>query len=53
MGAISLLQNLALLSVGTTVKTGNPFAAKLNKSLWTALTTGESGSGDLRYTLNK
>jgi hypothetical protein len=50
---IAALQNLARLGLGTTADAGNPFAAKLNKALWTALTTGEGGSGDLRYTLNK
>jgi hypothetical protein len=31
----------------------NPFSAKLNKALWTALGVSEGGTGDLRYTLNK
>lgn len=31
----------------------NPFAAKLNKALWTARAVAEGGDGDLRYTLNK
>ncbi|WP_375410313.1 DUF2793 domain-containing protein, partial [uncultured Methylobacterium sp.] len=47
------LQNLSRLGLGTTADADNPFAAKLNKALWTALGTGEGGSGDLRYTLNK
>ncbi|MBN9073194.1 MAG: DUF2793 domain-containing protein [Rhizobiales bacterium] len=46
-------QNLALLGVGTTADTTNPFAAKLNKALWTARASGEGGDGSLRYTLNK
>lgn len=50
---LTVLQNLTRLGVGTTADANNPFAAKLNKALWTALTTGEGGSGDLRYTLNK
>ncbi|WP_245447303.1 DUF2793 domain-containing protein [Methylobacterium sp. 17Sr1-1] len=50
---ITVLQNLARLGIGTTADANNPFAAKLNKALWTALTAGEGGSGDLRYTLNK
>lgn len=45
--------NLTRLGLGTTADADNPFAAKLNKALWTALGTGEGGSGDLRYTLNK
>lgn len=47
------LHNLKRLGLGTTADADNPFAAKLNKALWTALGTGEGGSGDLRYTLNK
>ncbi|WP_246737152.1 DUF2793 domain-containing protein, partial [Methylobacterium sp. DB0501] len=50
---LTALQNLARLGIGTTADAANPFAAKLNKALWTALTTGEGGTGDLRYTLNK
>ena len=50
---LTVLQNLTRLGIGTTADAGNPFAAKLNKALWTALTTGEGGTGDLRYTLNK
>ncbi|CAO4162806.1 DUF2793 domain-containing protein [Methylorubrum populi] len=50
---LTLLQNLSRLGIGTAADADNPFAAKLNKALWTALTTGEGGSGDLRYTLNK
>nr|WP_246775858.1 hypothetical protein [Methylobacterium aquaticum] len=47
------LQNVTRLGVGTTADATNPFAAKLNKALWTASTAGEGGTGDLRYTLNK
>ena len=50
---LTVLQGLARLGLGTTADAENPFAAKLNKALWTALTTGEGGTGDLRYTLNK
>jgi len=50
---LTALQNLTRLGLGTTADAQNPFAAKLNKALWTALTTGEGGTGDLRYTLNK
>lgn len=51
--AITTLQNMALLGIGTSADAINPFAAKLNKVLWTALTSSEGGDGDLRYTLNK
>ena len=47
------LQSLTRLGLGTTADATNPFSAKLNKALWTALGAGEGGSGDLRYTLNK
>jgi hypothetical protein len=49
----SELQNLSLLGLGTTANAANPFSAKLNAALWTALTTAEGGTGDLRYTMNK
>jgi hypothetical protein len=51
--AITALENLTGLGVGTTPDAGNPFAAKLNAALWTARYAGEGGTGDLRYTLNK
>jgi len=51
--AITELQNLTLLGIGTAADAANPFAAKLNKALWTAKTAAEGGDGDLRYTLNK
>jgi hypothetical protein len=47
------LQNLSLLGVGTTADAANPFAAKLDTALWSAKYTGEGGTGDLRYTMNK
>ncbi|WP_232632049.1 DUF2793 domain-containing protein, partial [Methylobacterium sp. Leaf118] len=50
---LTALQNLARLGVGTAADADNPFAAKLNTALWTALTAGEGGTGDLRTTLNK
>ena len=51
--AITALQNLTLLGIGTTADAANQFAAKLNKALWTAKTVAEGGDGDLRYTMNK
>lgn len=50
---ISALQSLALLGLGTEADAENPFAAKLNKALWTARGTAEGGTGDLRFALNK
>ncbi|MDB6179495.1 hypothetical protein PAF17_18615 [Paracoccus sp. Z330] len=47
------LQELLLLGIGTSADAANPFSAKLNAALWTALTTGEGGTGDLFYTMNK
>src|SRR6185436_3722907 len=51
--ALGAIQNLALLGLGTTADSTNPFSAKLNKALWTAKTAAEGGDGDLRYTMNK
>tara|TARA_R110002073_G_scaffold54781_1_gene140883 strand:- start:9687 stop:11189 length:1503 start_codon:yes stop_codon:yes gene_type:complete len=50
---VSTLQNLDRLGVGTTADETNPFSAKLNSVLWTALGMGEGGTGDLRYVMNK
>ena len=50
---VTALQSLTRLGVGTLADAQNPFSAKLNKALWTALTVPEGGTGDLRYTLNK
>ena len=47
------LQGLTRLGLGTTADAANPFAAKLNGALWTALAAAEGGNGDLRVTLNK
>ncbi len=51
--AISELQNLTRLGIGTIADATNPFSAKLNKALWTAKTAAEGGDGDLRYAMNK
>lgn len=47
------LDDLDRLGVGTGADEANPFAAKLNSALWTARETGEGGTGDLRYVMNK
>jgi hypothetical protein len=46
-------QNSPHLGIGTKTDAINPFAAKLNEALWSALFAGDGGDGDLRYTLNK
>jgi len=51
--AIHALQNLSLLGLGTAASAGAPLSAKLNTALFTARATGEGGSGDMRFTLNK
>jgi hypothetical protein len=51
--AITELQNLTLLGVGTTADGTNPLSAKLNNALWVAQSVAEGGSGDLRYVLSK
>ncbi|MBX9460305.1 MAG: DUF2793 domain-containing protein [Brevundimonas sp.] len=50
---VGVIQNLARFGVGTTADAVNPFAARLNKALWTALATADGGDGDLRLTFNK
>ena len=49
----TVLQNLALLGVGTTADATNPLAAKLNNALFAAKTVAEGGDGHLRYKLSK
>lgn len=53
VGGPSELQNLAHLGVGTAADDANPFAARLNNALFTAMPTGDGGSGDLRLKINK
>ena len=45
--------SVSRLGINTTADAANPFAAKVNKLLFTALGVGEGGDGDLRMTLNK
>lgn len=52
-GTADILQNVRRLGIGTAADAGNPFSARLNGALWTALPVGEGGTGDLRYVLNK
>lgn len=40
-------------AVGADPDDGNPFTARLNSALWTALDFASGGSGDLRMVLNK
>ena len=47
------LQDMALLGLGITADSSNPFSTKLNAALWTAKTVAEGGTGDLFYTMNK
>ncbi|WP_029415691.1 DUF2793 domain-containing protein [Brevundimonas bacteroides] len=46
-------QNLTRLGLNTEADAINPFAAKVNKALWTARPEADGGDGDLRITLNK
>lgn len=50
---LGVAQALTRLGIGTTADAVNPFAARLNAALWTALEAGSGGTGDLRLTLNK
>ena len=47
------LQQVTRLGLNTLADANNPFAARLNKALWTALDSGSGGDGDLRFTFNK
>jgi hypothetical protein len=51
--AITSLNNMTLLGVGTTANATNPFSAKLNNILWVARTIAEGGDGDLRWKMSK
>ena len=53
LAALTSLNNMALLGVGTTADATNPFSAKLNNILWVAKTIAESGDGDLRWKMSK
>ena len=50
---LGALQVLTRLGVDTTADATNPFAARLNKALWTARSVSDGGDGDLRLTFNK
>lgn len=50
---LDVIQNLTRFGIGTAADAVNPFAARLNKALWTALASGDGGDGDLRLTFNK
>lgn len=50
---LAMVGPLDRLGVGATADASNPFAARLNKALWTALEAASGGDGDLRMTLNK
>lgn len=47
------VQNALVLGLGMSADGTNPFAAKLNSALWTALYSADGGNGDLMQTLNK
>lgn len=50
---LGAVQGLGRLGLGTTADAANPFSARLNAALWTALDIASGGTGDLRLTLNK
>ncbi len=52
-GGGGALQNVTLFGLGAEADADNPFSAKIGKALWAAKETGDGGTGDLRYTLNK
>lgn len=47
------VQGLERLGINASADAANPFVARLNAALWTALENGSGGDGDLRLTLNK
>lgn len=47
------IQNAAEIGIGMEAMSGQPFSAKLNAALWTALYAGDGGTGSLMTTLNK
>ena len=51
--AIHALDNLTRCGVGTAADVINPLSAKLNAALFTARGVAESGTGDMRFKLNK
>jgi len=50
---LEVIQQLTRFGLGTIADVDNPFAARLNKALWTALASDAGGDGDLRLTFNK
>ena len=50
---LGAVQALTRLGIDTTADATNPFAARLNKALWTARSVSDGGDGDLRLTFNK
>ena len=53
VGAITNLQNLALLGIGTTADATNPFSTRINNVLHAARTVAEGGNGDIKVKLSK
>ncbi|HWK97655.1 MAG TPA: DUF2793 domain-containing protein [Pseudolabrys sp.] len=53
ISALTSLNNMALLGIGTTADATNPLSAKLNNTLFVAKTVAEGGDGHLRYKLSK
>lgn len=49
----SQVQAASLIGLGMTADATTPFAAKLNAALWSALYTGDGGTGSLVQTLNR
>lgn len=53
IAALTSLNNMTQLGLGTTADTTNPFCARLNNALFMAKTVAEGGDGHLRYKLSK
>ncbi|QTC89994.1 DUF2793 domain-containing protein [Brevundimonas goettingensis] len=50
---LGAVQALTRLGLNTNADSTNPFAARINKALWTAINAADGGDGDLRMTFNK
>jgi hypothetical protein len=53
IAALTSLNNMTLLGVGTAADATNPFSARLNNILWVARALAEGGDGDLRWKMSK
>ncbi|MCJ2080652.1 DUF2793 domain-containing protein [Methylobacterium sp. J-090] len=53
LDGLRTLRNVTALGLGTEAEAGTPFAARLDRALWSARDPAEGGSGSLAVVLNK